>query len=281
MLLFLTIALIIVFVYIVERKKYEKTEYFQQTHNSFWNVRGNKGLLGEYYTYECLSRLSGYKRFVFNCYLPKQNEENTEVDVILIHESGVYVLESKNYSGWIFGTETNQYWTQTLPAGRGRSKKFQFLNPILQNKVHIKWLKAYLQEDGIRFLSYIVFSDRCTLKNINLTSYEHRVVNRYNILPDITFMAQTIGNQLSPEKIDVMYYKLLPLTNLDNLEKSFHVENIQRKYHSELDVSFGKTCPRCGSKLVIRTATKGYHAGEKFWGCSNYPKCRYIQNIDR
>lgn len=49
-------------------------------------------------------------------------------------------------------------------------QKTRFLNPIIQNKVHLKWLKEFLQEDSIAFHSYIVFSDRCTLKDIHLTS---------------------------------------------------------------------------------------------------------------
>lgn len=59
----------------------------------------DKGLLGEFYTYECLKPLDGYKRYLFNLYVPKDDGETTELDVVLLHESGVYVLEFKNYSG--------------------------------------------------------------------------------------------------------------------------------------------------------------------------------------
>ena len=38
-------------------------------------------------------------------------------------------------------------------------------------------------------------------------------------------------------------------------------------------------CPKCKGKLVLRTATKGDNAGKQFYGCSNYPKCKYIQNL--
>ena len=33
-------------------------------------------------------------------------------------------------------------------------------------------------------------------------------------------------------------------------------------------------CPACGSDMVLRTAQKGSHAGQNFWGCSTFPKCR-------
>lgn len=40
-----------------------------------------------------------------------------------------------------------------------------------------------------------------------------------------------------------------------------------------------KLCPKCGSKLVLRTAKKGNYQGNQFWGCSRYPKCRYMENL--
>lgn len=38
-------------------------------------------------------------------------------------------------------------------------------------------------------------------------------------------------------------------------------------------------CPRCGSKMVLRIAKKGKHAGQQFYGCSNFPKCRFVKNM--
>ena len=132
------LAIIIDFtIYYLKKKKYEKTEYYLQTKIPYGSVRFDKGRLGEFYTYRYLKILEGYKRFLFNVYLPKENGETTEIDVILLHETGIYVFESKNYSGWIFGTETQQYWTQTLPVGKGKSQKTKFFNPIIQNKVHL------------------------------------------------------------------------------------------------------------------------------------------------
>jgi four helix bundle suffix protein len=34
------------------------------------------------------------------------------------------------------------------------------------------------------------------------------------------------------------------------------------------------TCPTCGKAMVLRTARKGPHAGEQFWGCTGYPECK-------
>lgn len=39
-------------------------------------------------------------------------------------------------------------------------------------------------------------------------------------------------------------------------------------------------CPKCGAPMVLRTAMRGERAGKRFWGCSRYPSCRGIVNID-
>ena len=83
-------------------KKYEQSDYYLQTKTPYRRVQSDKGLHGEFLTFKCLESLLGYKKFLFNLYIPKEGGGTTELDVILLHESGIYVFESKNYSGWIF-----------------------------------------------------------------------------------------------------------------------------------------------------------------------------------
>ncbi len=129
MLIFLAIIIVIA-VYFLILTNYKKTEYYLQTNVSFLRLLIDTGRLGEYYTYKYLKSLEGYKRYLFNVYIPKENGETTEIDVVLLHSSGIYVFESKNYSGWIFGTESQKNWTQTLPVGRGKSQKTHFFTPF-------------------------------------------------------------------------------------------------------------------------------------------------------
>lgn len=287
--IFLLAVLLIVAIYVVQKKRYQKTEYYQQTKTPYSSVRFDKGRLGEFYTYKHLKALAGYKRYLFNLYVPKSNGETTELDVVLLHESGIYVFESKNYSGWVWGTESQQYWTQTLPAGRGKSRKNQFYNPILQNEGHLKWLQAFLSDQTLPFYSYIVFSDRCTLKNITLTSGKHYVVNRYSLIPMLQQNIAKAGVQLSSAKIDELFEKLYPLTQTSEVEKILHIKNIQERTKNNFsqDISVAAVtpdvkkilCPRCGAQLTMRIASKGAHQGSRFLGCSNYPRCKYIENL--
>ena len=76
------------------------------------------------------------------------------------------------------------------------------------------------------------------------------------------------------KEVDRIYEKLLPYTTVTRQEKEDHVNRILYEQQNM------PKCPYCGSNLVIRTATNGPRAGKQFYGCSNYPKCHYHQNID-
>lgn len=283
MLLFL--LLIMVSVYFISLKKYKSTKYYEQTKNSLLSVWFDKGKLGEYKIFQHLESLDGYKQYLFNLYLPKNGEETTELDIVLLHGSGVYVFESKNYSGWIFGTETQKNWTQTLPAGRGRSQKNHFYNPIMQNKGHIKWLRSYLNDEMLPTFSCIVFSERCTLKDIKLTSSEHAVIQRFDVLNTVRKAASAHPQILSTSQIDDLYQRLYPLTQVDPDVKQQHIREINNTINGSRPTrpsaarsnSQDLLCPLCGGRLVLRTASKGKNQGDQFWGCSNYPKCRYTK----
>lgn len=115
-----------------------------------------------------------------------------------------------------------------MPKGRGQAQKTQFLNPIIQNKVHLKWLKKFLEDyNGVPFYSYIIFSDRCELKNITLTSGEHSVINKHDILSVVANNANQVGRRLDDKMIKRIYYKLYPLTQFDEAKKLVHNQNIE------------------------------------------------------
>ncbi|MFT4929895.1 MAG: hypothetical protein ACI8WB_006030 [Phenylobacterium sp.] len=48
----------------------------------------------------------------------------------------------------------------------------------------------------------------------------------------------------------------------------------------ETPATVAKTCPKCSSEMVKRTASKGKNVGDHFWGCSGFPKCRYKEMIE-
>ena len=74
---------------------------------------------------------------------------------------------------------------------------------------------------------------------------------------------------------------------MDEAVKVAHIDNINQKYKREIikpeepvkEEKQDLVCPRCGSALVLRIAKKGENAGKQFYGCSSFPKCKYIQNV--
>lgn len=221
---------IIVIKLLTESASYNRTTYAKQTGKSFFKMRFNLGNYGEYLTYKYLSIYEKYgARFLFNCYLPKADGETTEVDLIMIAKSGIYVFESKNYSGWIFGSENSKNWTQTLPDGK-KSRKESFFNPVMQNALHIKALKEIIG-DVKQIYSVIVFSERCTLKKIEVSEETAHVIKRDTVKTLVKKIDKESTEFFSVNEINNFYNKLLPYTEVDDSVKKTHIENIKNKHN--------------------------------------------------
>ncbi len=93
---------------------------------------------------------STYK--IFNNLVIPDKKGQTQIDHVVVSKYGIFVIEVKNYSGWIFGNETDEYWTQVIFR-----KKNKFQNPLRQNYRHIMALSEYLYLDRSFFHSIIFF----------------------------------------------------------------------------------------------------------------------------
>ncbi|HEY6095761.1 MAG TPA: nuclease-related domain-containing protein [Gallionellaceae bacterium] len=83
---------------------------------------------------------------------------STQIDHILVSRFGVFVIETKDYKGWIFGGARDSYWTQVLYRA-----KFRFQNPIHQNYKHVcavRDLLNFIAPDMIR--PVVVFTGEST-----------------------------------------------------------------------------------------------------------------------
>ncbi len=227
--LIVTIVSAVISVLVYKNKKYKKTAYYQITRNPYSSIKYDKGKYGEYLIYkrlQCLENSGG--EFLFNIYIPKVNNGTTEIDMILICSKGLFVFESKNYGGWIFGNGTQRNWTQTFPQGRGRSHKTRFYNPIMQNKSHIKHLKPIVGEN-VPMRSIIVFSDECTLRNVTVKSNDVSVIYSSNALSVVTQICSQIQNDFLTEmEIINIYNKLYPYTQVDCEARERHANSIQK-----------------------------------------------------
>jgi restriction system protein len=121
-----------------------------------------KGMIGEaVVNWAGLSRLEkGRYRVMKNVFIPSiASEGMTELDHVVVSAHGIFVIETKNYSGWIFGSEQDRMWTRT-----NYGNKCKFLNPLIQNKGHVDSLAAFLGLPRSAFHPVVFFIGDATIK---------------------------------------------------------------------------------------------------------------------
>ena len=201
-------------------------------------VKKDKGKIGEKLIEEVLEQFEKkkyniYGRTLKNVYIPKTDSSTSEIDVLYITSKGIFVIESKNYSGWIFGREQDRLWTVTLSSGKNGVTKNTFYNPIKQNNGHIEYLKDYLKkiypDKCLEYFSVIVFSDRCTLKSVPDNS-QSPVIHRYQLFDTIKQILESKKVILTNAQIDDIYKELKKLTDVSDDVKNAHIADIKGKY---------------------------------------------------
>lgn len=256
------VILILIVILIVRAIKYRKTSYYQITKIPYLSVKKDIGKYGEYLIYKRLKNFEEKNaKFLFNVYIPKEDEQTTECDVLMLTQKGIFVFESKNYSGWIFGSEKQKNWYQTLPSSKGKSHKEHFYNPIMQNNSHIKHLKELIATN-VPIYSVIVFSERCTLKSINITSDNIKVIKRDSISYAVNEILDKIPNNLLNEnEVTDLYNKLYPYTQVSEKIKKEHIENIKK--HTEKE----KISSELETTQTVNTASNAVSLPEKSQQC--------------
>ena len=213
-----------------------------------------------------------------NLYLPWPNGGTAQIDELIIADSGIYVIEMKNYKGWIFGNDSNQYWTQVLYTRyRGVSTKNKLYNPIRQNASHISCIRKNLKGYKGPIHSLIVFGNKAEFKDVTVLSSDTYVLYQSNLRRVIREIDSAYKGSISEAEISDIHTKLMQASA--GADSTHHVDKIYQRLAEKEERIENGLCPRCGSPLVVRTAKKGLHAGSQFLGCSRYPDCRYTRNI--
>lgn len=189
----------------------------------------NLGNTGEYLCAYAIegSGLAGQGRLYRNLIVPtgpRSRLETTEIDVVLLHPSGIYVIESKNYSGWIFGKADQRNWTVCL----NRNTKERVPNPIRQNNGHISALMRVLDLPREAFVSLIVFSERCELKRIPDDTDSMLIIHRNRI---VKMIKETLGRRgviFTSEQMEDYRRALDSVSTLSTADaRAHHVENLK------------------------------------------------------
>ena len=167
----------------------------------------------------------------------------------------MFVVETKNYAGRIYGTDGQLEWTQVLAYGHSKNKLY---NPVKQNGTHIMRLSDILNLD-VTFYSVVVFV-KANIDNVD-SDYVYRI-------SDLKYLLHEMEEELNENQVEeicniINEYKLHPAkTDKEHVKE---VKQMQRDIANNI-------CPRCGGELVLRHGANG-----DFYGCSNYPQCKFTK----
>jgi hypothetical protein len=200
---------------------------------------------------------------IHNVTLPTP-DGTTQIDHIFVSRFGIFVVETKNLKGWIFGNEKQATWTQKI-----YKKSFKFQNPLRQNFKHVKALEDALQVPAGIIHSVIVFVGSSTFKTA--------------MPPNVTYASgyvRYIKSKRKPVLSDAQIEEIIDKIESGRLEPTLathraHVQFLRNRSNPKAE----RNCPKCASPMVLRSARRGAQASSKFWGCSAYPKCRIVQKV--
>lgn len=237
---------------------------------AFFKSRFFKGKLGESIVNFSITRKLDQNTYhlIKDVTLPSKGG-TTQIDHILVSKYGVFVIETKNIKGWIFGSESQRKWTQQI-----YKHKNTFQNPLHQNYKHIRTLSELLNLEESKFYSVVVFTGESSFKTKMPENVLDRGYTKYIKSKNKIVFSDTEVNKIIKE-IESNQFERGFKTNRE------HVKNLKKNYNKVVSPSNASNgCPKCGNKLVERVAKKGANAGNTFLGCSNFPKCRFVKNTN-
>ena len=202
MTLFMLVVLIAIIGYFIFKLyKHDNTPFYQLNGYSYFDILLNKSVRTSYQLIKELEHVQGTKKIMVNLQLPVQKEIE-RIDALLLHESGIYVVNVKEKSGWINGREQSIEWIELLY----KNQKQVFNNPIHETKRLIHTLKDRLPEvDGTLFETIVVFTNDCSFQQIEIQSSDVEVLK----IGGLKKWAATIeGKRLSETEIENLYATL-------------------------------------------------------------------------
>ena len=194
-----------------------------------------------------------------NVMLPT-TDGTTQIDHLIVSEYGIFVIETENMKGWIFGGAHQRMWTQKIFK---YSKKFQ--NPLHQNYKHVETLKSILELNDQQIFSIVIFVGDSTFK----TEMPKNVINGSGL---IRFIKAKDRPVMSDDDVQEILAKIeaehwLPSFENSRAQKNHVKQIVDEKQNSDI-------CPQCGSPMIVREMKKGFNPGEKFLGCTRCPEGR-------
>ena len=233
------------------------------------------GNIGENKVHEILKQLPK-EYFVLNDLIIETGKGySTQIDHIVISKYGIFIIETKNYRGVIYGSDEKDQWKQVITYKtfyrrrkyRKETHVYHFYNPVKQNMSHVHTIQYMLNKYWRHFEIFpiVVFVGDADISKVNST---HCVIESKKLL---SVIQQHKDILLNDTEIISIYYYLRKFTNYSSDIKTNHVNNVKNIIKETDNKISSGVCPRCGGRLVLRKNKFG-----EFYGCSNYPNCKYL-----
>lgn len=225
----------------------------------FIRTSKGKGWWGEQRVKLVLGRTKRGRRYVLNGMIIQfDHGGTTEIDHVVVNPRGVFVIETKNRAGKIYGTEEAEEWVQVLAGGKVRNK---MRNPLLQNGAHVRHVSHVLAE-RIHVTSAVVFVQG---------NIQHIESSDVYTLRGLRRLLRRGPDRLSQRDMERLYVRLTDADRSDEISHRRHVQNI-RDMQAKVEDGI---CPRCGKPLVER-----YGGDRTFFVCSGAPKCKFSRAVE-
>ncbi len=157
---------------------------------------------------------------IFNNVLLTTSHGTTQIDHIIVSRYGIFVIETKNYSGWIYGKKYEKNWTHAL----NKNNKYIFPNPLRQNHAHTKGLAEVLKIHHGCIHSIINFCGNCKFK----TDMPENVL-KYN-LPKYIKSKKSI--LLSEAKVQIICQQLSNIQgNTSIFDSGRHIRSLEKRFN--------------------------------------------------
>jgi restriction system protein len=223
---------------------------------------------------EALLRFSAYLHLDAKVYRRFHNvtlmteDGSTQIDHVFVSRFGVFVVETKNMSGWIFGNADQPMWTQTIYRN-----SYRFQNPLRQNYKHTRAIESALKLSREQVISVVVFVGGSTFKT--------------PMPPNVTYGSGSIRYIQSHQQLlfsDAQVDALCTAISAGRLKPGFktsreHVRNLKRRHELQPAKKTEPACPKCGAAMRLKTVRAGEKKGSQFLGCSAYPRCRGMRPL--
>ena len=239
-----------------------------------YNSAKQKGKRGEMRVSAILSKLSD-EYTILNDLVFRTEKGTTQIDHIVVSKYGIFTIETKNYRGEIYGDDNRKEWTQLIVTKVTYEKKWwktytyvtknRFYNPVKQSVGHALRIKELLSVfPHVKIVPIVVFTGDAILRYVESNNH---VVYEENLLDVIDGYKTTY---LTDNDVQAVLAILTSNNIRETVSDRQHVKNLRIAAREVNATIYSGICPKCGGHLIKRNGKYG-----TFYGCSNYPKCRF------